>query len=239
MCLSFVEKLTKDMGGNNPIFLVDTAAVSMRFSDDVPCAREIAANMVDMLEVWGFKQAHFVGHSFGSFLLAWMLRYRRSYVERVTFMDPVCFLLLKVLVEGHELQQVRHETRMDAMEMAIKYFVLTELFVCNFVCRCFFWEESQLDMQDLADREALLVLEAEDAIVPTHSLRCLVAAELSRRISVDEKSATLSVFWIEGQPHAGFLVDGEAAVACVARLGAFHAKAASRSREGSANIVQS
>ena len=30
------------------------------------------------------------------------------------------------------------------MEIAIKYFVTTELFVCNFVCRCFFWEESHL-----------------------------------------------------------------------------------------------
>ncbi len=30
------------------------------------------------------------------------------------------------------------------MEIAIKYFVTTELFVCNFVCRCFFWEESNL-----------------------------------------------------------------------------------------------
>ena len=30
------------------------------------------------------------------------------------------------------------------MEIAIKYFVMTELFVCNFVCRCFFWEESNL-----------------------------------------------------------------------------------------------
>ena len=31
------------------------------------------------------------------------------------------------------------------MEIAIKYFVMTELFVCNFVCRCFFWEESNLE----------------------------------------------------------------------------------------------
>ena len=77
MCLSFLVHLTRALGEEHPLFLVDTAAISMRFSDDVPCAREIAANMVDMLEVWGFKKAHFVGHSFGSFLLAWVLRYQR------------------------------------------------------------------------------------------------------------------------------------------------------------------
>jgi len=219
--------LTKALGQNVPIFLVDTAAVSMRFSDDVPCARELAANMVDMLKVWGFQRGHFVGHSFGSFLLAWMLRYQKPHVERLTFLDPVCFLLLKVLVEGHELQQVRHETKMNAMEMAIKYFVLTELFVCNFVCRNFFWEESQLDMQDLQDCESLLVLESEDAIVPTHSVRCLVYAEQARRAACTESGKLLDIFWVDAQPHAGFLADVEVAEEAVARLGAFHSRSAS------------
>ena len=36
------------------------------------------------------------------------------------------------------------DPRQLRMEIAIKYFVMTELFVCNFVCRCFFWEESNL-----------------------------------------------------------------------------------------------
>ena len=145
---------------------------------------------------------------------------------RTTLIDPVCFLLLKVLSQGlalrresdgaskrlilaqtnlailcfltplrgkpmcfhpagHELQQVRHDTGMDPspgmhwmrsivhtrripahffgfslfpvpvylamrrqmsrMEIVLKYFVMTELFICNFVCRCFFWEESHLE----------------------------------------------------------------------------------------------
>ena len=42
----------------------------------------------------------------------------------------------------------RHVQLSDAfarMEIVLKYFVMTELFICNFVCRCFFWEESHLD----------------------------------------------------------------------------------------------
>ncbi|CAK0888286.1 unnamed protein product, partial [Prorocentrum cordatum] len=45
--------------------------------------------------VWGFASAHFVGHSFGTFLVSWMLRYQPGHVERCTFVDPVCFMLLK------------------------------------------------------------------------------------------------------------------------------------------------
>ncbi|CAK0815001.1 unnamed protein product, partial [Prorocentrum cordatum] len=95
MCLSFLQPLARVLGQDYPIFLVDSAAVSMRFSEDVPSAREIAANMANMLLVWGFASAHFVGHSFGTFLVSWMLRYQPGHVERCTFVDPVCFMLLK------------------------------------------------------------------------------------------------------------------------------------------------
>ncbi|CAJ1361468.1 unnamed protein product [Effrenium voratum] len=184
MCLTFLQRLTRTVGKEAPVFLVDTAGISMRFSDDVPGAREVAANIENMLQVWGLSWAHFVGHSFGAFVVAWVLRYARHVVERTTLIDPVCFLVLKILVQGHELQQVRHDTGMDPMEIAIKYFVMTELFVCNFVCRCFFWEESNLDMQDLEGTKALIVLESEDLIVPTYSVRSLVFAEQSRRRKV-------------------------------------------------------
>ena len=85
----------------------------MRFSDDVPGAREVAANIENMLQVWGLHTSHFVGHSFGAFVVAWVLRYARHIVDRTTLIDPVCFLVLKILVQGHELQQVRHDGGMD------------------------------------------------------------------------------------------------------------------------------
>jgi len=224
MCLPFLQLLVQGLGEDHPLFLVDMGPISMRFSDDVPCAREFAANLVDMLEVWGFKRAHFIGHSFGTFLLSWMLRYQRSYVEKCTFIDPVCFLLLKVLVEAHSIQ-TKVDTRADTMEMGIKYFVLTELFVCNFVCRCFFWEESQLDMQDLDGVQALLVLESDDNLVPTHSVQRLVMAELVRRghSGPSPRQPGLDVLWIDGQPHAGFLVDAAVNREVNAKLVAFHA----------------
>jgi hypothetical protein len=225
MCLPFLQLLAQTVGNENPLFLVDTAAVSMRFADDVPGAREMASNMVDMLEVWGFKHAHFVGHSFGSFLLAWMLRYQPGYVAKCTFIDPVCFLVLKVLVEGHELQQVKSDMRMDTMEMGIKYFVMTELFVCNFMCRCFFWEESQIDMEDLAGKDALIILESEDQIVPVRSVQRLVYAERRRRracLNGGRDGAKLDIMCVDGQPHAGFLVDAEANMEVTERLHSFH-----------------
>lgn len=227
MCLSFLQRLVQNLGQDNPIFVVDLSSISMRFVDEVPGSAEVTTNMVNMLKVWGFEKAHFMGHSFGTFVLAWMLRYQRAAVERISFIDPVCFLTLRVFKECHELQQLRWDSAMNTMEMGIKYFVLTELFVCNFVCRCFFWEESNLDMRDLEGVNALVVLEADDVIVQTHSVRRLVLADQQRRArkatSLAEASS-LELLWLEGHPHAGFLVDTEANKELTARLQSFHSK---------------
>ena len=51
----------------------------------------------------------------------------------------------------------------------MRYFVATELFICNFCCRCFFWEESQLDIRDLEGVPVLVVLESDDLIVQVPS----------------------------------------------------------------------
>eukprot|EP00933_Yihiella_yeosuensis_P023218 TRINITY_DN18108_c0_g1_i2.p1 TRINITY_DN18108_c0_g1~~TRINITY_DN18108_c0_g1_i2.p1 ORF type:complete len:292 (-),score=27.50 TRINITY_DN18108_c0_g1_i2:413-1288(-) len=207
MCLPMIELLANGVGKAHAIFLVDNAAISMKFSEIVPSARAIADNIVGMLEVWGFKKAHFVGHSFGTFMCAWMLRFRKEYVERISFIDPVCFLLLKVLVHSHAMQQVKSDLRLDTMAMGIKYFVLTELFVCNYVCRNFFWEECVLDMSDLEGYKALLVLESADMIVPTHCVQRLALAERHRRLISTGNDKGLDILWVEDQPHAGFLMD--------------------------------
>jgi len=226
MSLALLQVMVDNLG-DSPLFLVDTRAVSMRFSEDVPCAREVAANIADMMQVWGFSRAHFVGHSFGSCLLSWVLRYQRGIVERVTFLDPVCFLLLKVLTDGREIQERRHDFRMDTMEMGFKYAVLTELFVCNFFCRLFQWEEASLDMQEFEGTDALIVLESEDLIVPTHSVQRLAVAEQmrrSRKTGLQPESTGIQVLWIEHQPHAGFLLDPSANAQVIGSVVAFHNK---------------
>lgn len=213
MCLPFLKRLVRHVGSESQIFVVDIAAISMRFVDDAPGSTEITSNIVNMLQVWGFSRAHFVAHSFGNFVLAWMLRYQRETVERATCIDPICFLALRSFKELFELQQLRWDHAMNTMELLIKYFVLTELFVCNFCCRCFFWEESQLDMRDLEGIPVLVILESDDLIVQVHSVRRLVLAEQQRRARharTLDGASSLELLWIDGQPHAGFLGDSEA-----------------------------
>ena len=54
--------------------------------------------------------------------------------------------------------------------------------------------------------KALIVLESEDLIVPTYSVRSLIFAEQSRRskeMAASVAETGLELQWLEDQPHAG------------------------------------
>lgn len=86
-------------------------------------------------------------------------------------------------------------------------------------------------MCDLEGMEALLILESEDLIVPTHTVRQLARAEQQRRARRTDRRSDgtgLEILWVDGQPHAGFLMDAEANCDVNERLRAFHEAAAGR-----------
>merc|ERR1719469_1545282 len=77
------------------VFLVSMPNISMRIQEDAPSMAETVACIVDMLDSWDVSGAHFVGHSFGSCILSWMVQRAPSRVLALTFMDPVVFMLAK------------------------------------------------------------------------------------------------------------------------------------------------
>lgn len=82
-------------------------------------------------------------------------------------------------------------------------------------------------MRDLEGINAFVVLEADDLIVQTHSVRRLVLADQQRRARKAAnlaEASSLELLWLEGQPHAGFLVDTEANKELTTRLQSFHSK---------------
>ena len=163
----------------------------MRIKDDVPSSAEMVACLRDMLASWGKPVAHFVGHSFGSLLVAWMVLREPSMVSMATFMDPVCFLLIKPDVCFNFMYR-EPET---PTQLLIHYFVSRELYIAHSLSRNFFWNQNLLWPEDLLC-PALVVLSGQDSIVPAHSVRRYLAAFKRRRES------KLRTLWFIGMVHA-------------------------------------
>jgi len=157
------------------IFLLDLPHISLRQSSDVPSARETVACATDMLAGWGHHEAHFVGHSFGTIIVSWMLKYSQA-VASASLLDPVCFLLVKHDLLSNSL----YREHVDPLQIALTFFVFRELYIANTLARNFFWQQNEL-WPETVQRPMLVLLSGNDAIVSAHSVRRLLLAERSRR----------------------------------------------------------
>lgn len=155
-----------EIASERSFFLISLPHISMRIKEEVPSSAEMVACLSDMLASWGYTSAHFVGHSFGSLPLAWMARKAPSFVSMMTFIDPVCFLLVKPDV----CYNFMYRRPSDPTQLLINYFLAKELYIAHSLSRNFFWHQNQLWPEELPC-PTLVVLSGHDSIVPAHSVR--------------------------------------------------------------------
>lgn len=193
------------------LFLLDLPHISLRQDSAVPSPRETVACVVDMLAAWDHSEAHFIGHSFGSIVVSWMLQNSRV-VTSASLLDPVCFLLAKHDIMTNSLYR-DHE---DPLQVTLTYLVFRELYVAHALARNFFWQQNDLAPESI-QRPTLVLLSGGDAIVPAHSVKRLLQAEQDRR--KDFKRVGHSTRNQIGRPTGSPLKGAAASTSCVELTG--------------------
>ena len=164
------------------IFLLSMPNIAMRISSDAPSMAETVACVSDMLDSWNIPAAHFVGHSFGSATVAWMVKRAPSRVLAATFMDPVCFMLAKPDVSYNFM----YRKASSPSQLLLHYFVSKELYISHSIARNFFWYQCILWPEEIPQgAPALVVLSGKDSIVPTYSVRRYLCAYIQKHPESD------------------------------------------------------
>lgn len=180
------------------ILLVSLPHISMMLHEHVPSSAEFVACISDMLSSWGFASAHFIGHSFGSLPLAWMVRRAPSLVRMATFIDPVCFLIIKPDVCHNFL----YKKASTATQLLSQVLIARELFIAYSLSRNFFWFMNLLWPEDVT-MPAVVALSGQDEIVPTHSVRRYLTV-YKKRHGLD----SLKVLWFPDSAHGEHFTPG-------------------------------
>lgn len=188
--LPFLKEMMEKFSDRS-FFLISLPHISMRIKEEVPSSTEMVACLSDMLGSWGHASAHFVGHSFGSLPLAWMARKAPSFVSMMTFIDPVCFLLVKPDV----CYNFMYRRPSDPTQLLINYFLAKELYIAHSLSRNFFWHQNQLWPEELPG-PTLVVLSGRDSIVPAHSVRRYLTFYKQHH-----NLASLKVLWFPDMGH--------------------------------------
>eukprot|EP00928_Gymnodinium_smaydae_P029417 TRINITY_DN22163_c1_g1_i1.p1 TRINITY_DN22163_c1_g1~~TRINITY_DN22163_c1_g1_i1.p1 ORF type:complete len:716 (+),score=162.82 TRINITY_DN22163_c1_g1_i1:57-2150(+) len=171
---TFILKLSQNHSDN--LYVPELPFLASRPYETVPSAREVVAQLQDMLTVNGHTAAHFVGHSFGCIVLGWMLKRSPSSVLYVTLLEPALFLIMKSDI----LTKVLYGSPGTCLELLYRYFVFRELFTVNLLCRNFFWEQNTMWPEELRV-PAVIQLAGDDALVHSRSVRRLMEYEQANR----------------------------------------------------------
>jgi len=170
----FIRRLSERHSGE--IFVPEFPFLAMAPWESVPSAREVVAQLQDMLAANRHTAAHFVGHSFGAVIIGWMMKMSPSSVVCTTLMEPASILMLK----SDMLTKCLYQTPKSCYEMLIRYFAFRELFTVNLLCRNLFWEQSVLWPEDI-NVPCVVQLAGADHIVQSLFVKRLLEHERTDR----------------------------------------------------------
>ena len=121
----------------------------------------------------GHLGAHCVAHSMGCVIIQWLLRLGGpDIVTSLTFVDPVCFLLICPNVAANFC----YRWPKTFLDLLVSYFVAREVGVNNSLHRHFQWKINNLDPRLLPVNSAVILSEL-DAFVPSELVRAHLKVE--------------------------------------------------------------
>jgi pimeloyl-ACP methyl ester carboxylesterase len=159
-------------------YLIEVPAVSLDVTARLPAAKSVATDIEEMLAAHGDYDkdtqgggAVFVGHSFGSVYLSYVVKYAPRAIVGACFVEPVCFLISL----RKTLEQFLYAPCDPVMDL-----IRSDAGVARALRREFWWSEAALWREQLgvaACRDHVAVFLADnDEIVPSEEVRNLLLA---------------------------------------------------------------
>jgi pimeloyl-ACP methyl ester carboxylesterase len=76
-----------------PMIVLEIPSVSLHIAPNVPSIDTHVSNVKEILDLHGFEKAVFIGHSFGSSIVSWVVQSLPERVAGSVFLDPVVFMV--------------------------------------------------------------------------------------------------------------------------------------------------
>ena len=188
-------------GRPRDIVVMDMRWVSMRLTNHVPTVDEVADDFKRALARTTDRSVRLVGHSYGTFCCARIIHKHPQLVSAACLIDPVCFLLIMPDILSNFLVNPprspwKHGVAAYARDLIRIVFCSREESISHAFCRDFYWHQYTLWFDQLPQR-SIVVLSAEDEIVPSAALRKYLTHRKYRR--------QIRTIWWPSFDHAAFL----------------------------------
>ncbi|CAF3263596.1 unnamed protein product [Rotaria socialis] len=194
----FISRIHERFSRNRRLIFISMRCISMRYPslNDIPNMLETTDSMKMIFNYYKLSKAIFIGHSYGTACLSWIVQKCPQYISRLIFIDPICFALF----EPYVIYNFVYRTPYKLGHLYMYYFVCRELGISHVVSRHFWWTQNNLYIEQIPL--------CSNKRVPTHIILagrdCIVNAGLVRDYLADNN---IDYYWAPNISHGGFMRD--------------------------------
>lgn len=163
----FVKELLQCFDETRDFIVVELPAVSQQVAPPQLTSELFVMSMRELFAKEGLPPARFIGHSYGTMCMAWIVKSAPDLAESYAFLDPGCFLLHHTKA----LKAIIYKEALSEGEKLFEYFLRSELFFSNHMRRHFVWFKNVLFFDDIPTHQPTLILLSEhDDIMPVKEI---------------------------------------------------------------------
>ncbi|CAF1449162.1 unnamed protein product [Adineta steineri] len=194
----FIASLHKRFSHNRRIILISMRCVTMRYPSlkDIPNMSETTESIKLIFDHYKMKKAIFIGHSYGTACLSWIVQKCPQYISRLIFIDPICFALF----EPYVVYNFVYRTPYKLGHLYMYYFVCREMGISHVIGRHFWWTQNNLYIEQIRS--------CSNKQLPTHVLLsgrdCIINAPLIRDYLNDNN---IDNYWATNLSHGDYMHD--------------------------------
>ncbi|CAF0744352.1 unnamed protein product [Rotaria sordida] len=194
----FISCIHQRFSRNRRIILISMRCVSMRYPSlkDIPNMSETADSMKLIFDYYKMNKAIFIGHSYGTACLSWIVQKCPQYISRLIFLDPICFALF----EPYVVYNFVYRTPYKLAHLYMYYFVCRELGISYVVSRHFWWTQNNLYIEQIPS--------CSNKKLPTYIFLsghdCIINANLVRDYLINNH---MDYYWAPNLSHGSFMHD--------------------------------
>jgi len=162
--LPLLRRLHKD----REVYLVELPWVCLRLGETPPEPDQFVRTIELMLSNHGRWNTGccFIGHSYGTCAIAWILRTRPNLVTSMVLIEPVCLLLFSY----HVCYNFLYNPNNKLWGRAAMWLAGSEMSVAHALTRHFWWQANTLLIEDFPKYSSVF-LSADDFIIPSGNIR--------------------------------------------------------------------
>ncbi|WIA17545.1 hypothetical protein OEZ85_014374 [Tetradesmus obliquus] len=170
--LPYIPFLLRTTALGRPLLAVEYKHLSMRWTDHIPTAPEVARDMSAMFDLHGIRKASMVAHSYGTFYVSCLLKLAPEKVHSMALIDPVCCCMWS----GHLISNFVYSPARSTTGL-ITWLIARDIHTATSVSRNFFWTDVNMWPDEVPQR-SLFVLSDKDDLVPVQHVAAMLTHDV-------------------------------------------------------------